>query len=159
MPRDRRLTHTLPRPDDRDRRQRKRLQHRGIEPKVGPDVRHSSSEHATREREPVDRAEHRLVGEVDDDVRGHRVERVDERHAVVLAAAQLLGAPDEQRPDEVVRKRGERVAHDRRVVLAVDHRESTHHAGRTSRSMRAVYFSYSRVSVENWMIFSCPWYG
>ena len=47
------------------------------------------------------------------------------------------------------------VPHDRRVVLAVDHRDRSHGA-RTSSSIRSVYFSYSRVTVENWMIFSCP---
>ena len=33
------------------------------------------------------------------------------------------------------------------------------HVERTSSSIRAVYFSYVFVSVENWMIRSCPWNG
>jgi Icc protein len=54
----------------------------------------------------------------------------------------------------------ERVPHDGDVVLAVDqHQRPLAHDERTSSSMRAVYFSYVFVSVENWMIFSCPWNG
>ena len=46
----------------------------------------------------------------------------------------------------------ERLAHDVRVVLAVDKGDSLHRFDVTSPSMRAVYFSYVFVSVENWMI-------
>ena len=90
----------------------------------------------------------------------HGVERVDERDAVVVAAAELLVAADEERPDDVVRQRCERVPHDRRIVLAVDEHDRTSlHCDRTSSSIRAVYFSYVFVSVENWMMRSCPWKG
>ncbi len=94
-----------------------------------------------------------------DEIRLHRVERVDERNPVVVPAAQLLGPADEQRSDDVVRQRGERVAHDRRVVLTVDQGDPLAHVERTSSSIRAVYFSYVFVSVENWMIRSCSWNG
>ena len=68
--------------------------------------------------------------------------------------------PTSTRADHVVRQLGERVAHDRRVVLAVDDREcARHRRDVTSPSIRAVYFSNSSVSVANWMIFSCPWNG
>ena len=130
----------------------------GSKRKSAPTYGSPSTSALRREAEALRRREHRLVGEVDDEVGLDGVEPVDERHAVVLSAAQLLGAADEQRADELVRQRCERVANHRRVVLAVDHRDRPHGA-RTSSSMRSVYFSYSRVSVENWMIFSCPWYG
>ncbi len=89
------------------------------------------------------------------------LEPVDERHTVVeLVAAQLLAASDEDRPHELVRERRERVAHDGRVMLAVDERHRTRHRRVvTSRSMRPVYFSYSPVARSNWMISSWPWKG
>ena len=63
-------------------------------------------EDAAGERHPLDRAEHRLVGQVEHElgrVRGDRlVDPAGERHAVVLAAAQLLGAADEDCRDDVV---------------------------------------------------------
>src|SRR5437868_6353610 len=60
----------------------------------------------------------------------------------------------------VVRQLRERVAHPGRVVLAVDQRERPH-CDRvvTSPSILAVYFSNASVSVETWMIRSCPWNG
>ena len=89
-----------------------------------------------------------------------RVEGLDERDAVVVATAQLLGPAHEQRTDDVVRQRLERIPHDRRVVLAVDEDDRPlAHVERTSSSILAVYFSYVFVSVENWMIRSCPWNG
>ena len=154
-----RLANALARSDHCERGQLERLELRRLEPEVCADVGHPEHERPAREPEAIPRRKNRLVGEIDDHVRGHGIERVDEWDAVVLRPAKLLGAADEQRAHEVVRKRGEGVTHDRRIVLAVDHRECAHQAGRTSCSMRAVYFSYSRVSVENWMIFSCPWYG
>ena len=52
---------------------------------------------------------------------------------------------------------------DRRVVLPVDDRDRAPRAAHprvvTSRSILAVYFSYSYVWVENWMIRSSPWKG
>ena len=113
---------------------------------------------------PLARAEHRLVGQVDDDVRpvlGDRLlEAGDQRHAVVLAAAELLGAAGEHGGDELVGQLGERVADDRRVVLPVDHGDRPAQLrDESSPSIRAVYFSNSSVSVENWMIRSWPWNG
>jgi hypothetical protein len=62
--------------------------------------------------------------------------------------------------DELERKLLEGVAHGRDVVLAVDDRERALQLRVvTSPSIRAVYFSNARVSVENWMIRSCPWKG
>ena len=88
------------------------------------------------------------------------VERVHERNPVVLATAELLGPADEERTDDLVRKRRERVPNHGRIVLAVDQDERPlAHDERTSSSIRAVYFSYVFVSVENWMIRSCPWNG
>ena len=87
-------------------------------------------------------------------------QRVDERHAVVLAAAKLLGPADELSRDELVRQLLEGVLDRREIVLAVDDRERARHERVvTSPSIRAVYFSNARVSVENWMIFSWPWNG
>ena len=104
--------------------------------------------------------EHGLVGEVEDDLRGvtgdRLLERADERDAVVLAAPQLLGAAGHHRSDDVVRQLRERIAHDRCVMLAVDHCNRSHVRDVTSDEIRPVYFSYSNVSVENWMIRSCP---
>src|ERR671928_127244 len=59
---------------------------------------------------------HPIVGQVDDDVdvREHRVEGLDQRHAVVVVAAQLFGAAGEPGPDDVVWECGHGVAHDRR---------------------------------------------
>src|SRR4029453_3938385 len=86
-------------------------------------------------------------------------QRRRQRHAVVFASAQLLRAADEDCPDEVERQLGERGPHDVPVVLAVDERDRVHDCVVTSDSMRAVYFSNESVSVENWMIRSCPWNG
>ena len=65
----------------------------------------------------------------------------------------------EPRPDDLVRERGERVPDDVRVVLAVDEGERSHWRPVSSPSIRAVYFSNSSVSTENWMMRSCPWNG
>jgi len=83
-----------------------------------------------------------------------------ERHAVVLSAAQLLDAADEHRCDDEVVELFERLTDDGRIVLAVDDRDrAPHPLVVTSRSILPVYFSYSNVSVENWMIRSSPWKG
>src|SRR5262249_12920142 len=124
------------------------------------DVRESERKRPGRPQHPLARPEHRLVGEVDHQVRVDRVQRSDERHAVVVVPPQLLRPAHEERADDLVRQRRERVAHDRPVVLAVDqHYRTPAHVERTSSSIRAVYFSYVFVSVENWMIFSWPWNG
>ena len=157
---DGRLTDPLPRADHGERRKRRRRQiRRGPEPKVRAYVLEAERERPARPEHPLRRPEHRLVREVDDDLRRRRIQRRQQRHAVVLAPAQLLRAADEDRPDEVERQLGERVAHDVSVMLAVDERDRVHDCVVTSDSIRAVYFSKESVSVENWMIRSCPWNG
>ena len=162
---DRRLADPLAGADDPDRRQRERLQHGRVEAEVGADVRQPGREHAAREPEALPRAEHGLVGEVDDELRPvlgeRRLEVAGDRDAVVGVAAQLLGAADDVGGDEVVRELLERRSHDRRVVLPVDQGKGTlrHERVVTSSSIRPVYFSYSNVSSENWMIRSWPWKG
>ena len=136
----------------------------GSKRKSAPTYGTPAASDSRRQREPLPRAEHRLVREVDDHLRavlGDRLlEARGERHAVVLAAAQLLGAADEHARDELVRQLRERVADDGRVVLPVDHRDrAAQPRDESSPSIRAVYFSNSSVSVENWMIRSCPWNG
>ena len=150
--------------DDRQRRPRKRRERRRVEAKVGTDVRQPEREHAAGDPEALARAEHRLVGQVDHDLRlelGDRaLERVHHRDAVVLAAAQLLAAAGQPERDHLVRQRRQRVAHHGRVVLAVADGQRAHQVlAVTSSSIRVVYFSNARVSVENWMIRSCPWNG
>ena len=160
MPGDGRLPDPLAGSDDRERRHGWSGQVGG-RPKaeVGADVLEPMRECPARPEHPLARAEHRLVREIDDDLRPRLVQRLHERDAVILAAAQLLRAADEDRADELVRELGERVAHDVSVVLAVDERDRVHDCVVTSDSMRAVYFSKESVSVENWMIRSCPWNG
>ncbi len=142
---------------------RDRLEARRVEPEVGSFVRHAEREGARREPEPRRRPEHGLVREVEHDVGcvlGDRVlERGDERDAVVLAAAQLLGAADEHAGDDLVGQLDESVPDHGGVVLPVDHGDGPHERDVTSDSIRPVYFSYSKVSVENWMMRSCPWNG
>ena len=81
---DRGLPDPLPGPDHRDRRQLERLELRRVEPEIGADVREPGRERPRRPLEPLERAEHGLVRQVDDDLRG--AEAVDERDAVVAAA-------------------------------------------------------------------------
>ena len=136
----------------------------GSKRKPGALVRQPVGEHARRDPEPLDRPEHRLVREVDDELGPRfgerRLERVVERDAVVRARPQLLGAAGEPGAHDLVRQPGERVADDGRVVLPVDHGDrAAHDRVVTSFSIRAVYFSKASVSVENWMIRSCPWNG
>ena len=142
----------------------KRLEHGRVEAKVRADVREPGGEHAARKPEALLRPEHRLVREIDDELRpvlGERaVEIVGEDDSVVRVAAQLLGAPNEVRGDELVRQLRQRRPHDRRVVLTVyQSQRARHERVVTSSSIRPVYFSYSKVSSENWMIRSCPWKG
>jgi hypothetical protein len=157
---DGRLPDPLAQADHRERGRRHRLERRRFEAKVGPGVRQPERKGTRGPQHPFPRPEHRFVGEIDHEIGFRRGERVDQRHAVVVSAAQLLGPADEQRTDDFVGKPGERVPHDRRVVLAVDQHDRTlAHCDRTSSSIRAVYFSYVFVSVENWMMRSCPWNG
>ena len=160
VPRHRGLPDPLAQADHGERRRPDRIERRRIEAEVGADVRQPERERARRPEHALSRPQHRLVGEVDHEIRLDRVERVHQRNAVVVVTPQLLRPADEQRADDVVRERLERIAHDRRVVLAVDQDERPlAHVERTSSSIRAVYFSYVFVSVENWMIRSCSWNG
>jgi hypothetical protein len=160
VPRHGRLADPLAEPDHGERGRRHRMQRRGLEAEVRADVRQPERERPRRPQHPLARAEHRLVGEVDHEIRLDGVERVDERHPVVVVPSQLLRSADEQRADDVVLEGLERVPHHRCVMLAVDqHDRASAHVERTSSSIRAVYFSYVFVSVENWMIRSCPWNG
>src|ERR671931_677910 len=117
-------------------------------------VRNPGGEHTAREPEPCGRAEHRLVREIEDEIRlelaQRQIEVVVSRNAVVRLAPQLLGPAEHHGADELVGQRGERVADRRCVVLAVDQGKSARHLCEvTSSSIRAVYFSNARVSVEN----------
>ena len=157
------LADALAGPYDRQRRQRKRRERRRLEAEVRAGVRQPEREHAAREPHSLARAEHRLVGEVDHELRlelGDRaLERVHHRDAIVLAAAQLLRSARQPERDHLVRQGSQRVPHDGRVVLAVADRQRSHVRAVTSSSIRVVYFSNARVSVENWMIRSWPWNG
>ena len=161
--RDRRLADALAGPDHGHGRRPDRLEPRRLEPEVGSLVGHAERERARGEPEAGGRPEHRLVGEVEDDVGrvvGDRLlERHRERDAVLLAAAQLLRPADEHARDDLVGQLDESVPDHGGVVLPVDHGDRPHERDVTSDSIRPVYFSYSKVSVENWMMRSCPWNG
>ncbi len=164
MPGDGGLPDALARADDPERRERERPKRRRVEAEVRARVGDPRGEHAARDEEALARAEHRLVGEVVDELRLAGRERLVEvavdRHAVLVPATQLLLAAGEPGAGDLVGQRRERVPDDGRVVLAVDHHERARHVRVvTSPSIRAVYFSNARVSVENWMIRSCPWNG
>ena len=135
----------------------------GSSRKSAPTYGNAVSEDPACEREPLDRPEHRLVGEIDDDLGpvplDRRADVVGKRHAVVLAAAQLLRSADEHRGDELVGKLGERVADDGRIVLAVDDRERPHVLAVTSSSMAPVNLAYSSVSSEKETSLTSPWNG
>ncbi len=155
---DGRLPDALARPDDCDRRQLERLEHRRIEPEVGADVREAGRERARGPAHPLGRPEHRLVREID-----HRLrvsEPADQGDTVVRTGAQLFRPTHQDRSHPLVRQRPKCIPHDGRVMLAVNEGNSAHHRlADTSRSMRPVYFSYSPVARSNWMIRSCPWKG
>ena len=144
---DGRLPDALAGSDHRDRRKLERVERRRVEAEIGADIRNAEREEARCEREPKLRRQHRLVGEVDDDLGGPRL--LDDRDTVVRLPAQLLGAADEHDPDELVGQLVERLAHDLGIVLPVDNRDRLHRFDVTSPSIRAVYFSYVFVSVEN----------
>ena len=137
-----------------------------IESEVGADIRQAAREHAAREREALDRAEHGLVGEIDHDLgrvaRDRRLDVRRERNTVVLSPTQLLLAADEHGRDELVGELGERVTDDGGVVLAVDDGERPHvrHVRAvTSSSIAPVNFAYSSVSSANETSFTWPWNG
>ena len=146
------LADALARSHDRDRGTPNGARSGGSKPEVGADVRNPAREHSARERKPLPRAEHGLVGEVDDDVgcvRGDGGLDVRcERDAVVLASSQLLLPADEDRRGEVVRKLRESVTDDGGVMLAVDDRDRPHVRAVTSSSIVPVNFAYSSVSSE-----------
>ncbi len=129
---------------------------------VGALVAKTRRQHAARQQKPVLRAEHRLVGQIDDHLRLREtvLQARQKRDAVLGILPKLLRATGEPRADHLVRQLGDRVPHDRRVVLSVDDHESRRHRREvTSPSIRAVYFSNSSVSTANWMIFSWLWNG
>jgi hypothetical protein len=134
MSRDRGLPDPLARADDPDRRERKRLQLGWVEPEVGAHVGQSRREHAAREPEALERSEHRLVGEVDDELwpvlRERGIEVACHLDAVVGIVAQLLGAADDVGGDEVVGQLRERGLHHRRVMLSIDQGQGPHAPGR-----------------------------
>ena len=162
------LPDPLARSDHSERGHVDGLHPRRREAEVGPFVRHPERERAADEREPLPRAEHGLVGQVEHEVglvvRDRRLERRLEGDAVpVDVCAELLRPADEDRSEDDVLDLFEGGAHDGRVVLSVDDRDSTsrraHPRVVTSCSILLVYFSYSNVSVENWMMRSSPWNG
>ncbi len=163
VPGDRRLADALPGADDGERGNGHGLEPGRVEAEVGALVGHAERQRAGDQAEALGRAQHRLVGEVEHELGRMRgdcsLEAGGERDAVVLTAAELLGASHEHGSDDLVRQLGERVAHDVGVVLAVDQGHRSHLRDLTSESIRPVYFSYSKVSVENWMIRSWPWNG
>src|SRR4029453_12780428 len=117
-------------------------------------------EDATRQAEALTGPQDRLVGEGEDDVRIEALEGifpvVDDRDTLPAPSAQLLHPSDEQGPDDLVGQLPQRVAHDRRVVLAVDESERATHGGAAPRSIFAVSFSNAGRSKENWMMRFCP---
>ena len=150
------LPHPLAGSDHRNGRGCDRLELRRLEPKIGPLIGNAEREDARCEPEPCGWPEHRFIGEVDDDVRlvlcYGLFERRGKRNAVALSSSQLLRAPHENRRNDIDGKLREGIAYDRRVVLAIDDSHRSHGRTLTSDSIRPVYFSYSSVSAENWMI-------
>src|SRR5439155_12574671 len=141
--------------DHRERRHLDRMEDRRVEAEVGSDVRQTGREHPGGEQQPLAWPEDWLVRQVDNELRPREpfLQRLEQRHADVVRAAQLLRPAGEPRTDDLVWQLGERVPHDRRVVLPVhDGQRAPHDRVVTSDSIRPVYFSYASVSVENWMI-------
>ena len=163
MPGDRSLADTLAGSDHRDRGKLEGRERRRIEPEVRAHVGNSVESTRLASAKRSTGPEHRLVGEIDDDLGPialeRRVDVVGERHAVALAAAQLLRSADENRGHELVGKLGERVADDGRIVLAVDDRECLHVLAVTSSSIAPVNFAYSSVSSENETSLTSSWNG
>ena len=132
---------------------------RRVEAEVGADVREAGGERPRRPAKPLGRAEHRLVGEVDDDL--GRAEAVDERHAVVARRSRSFSVPPTRiAPSHSYGSAASASRTTGAIVLPVDQRDGPRHRlAVTSRSIRPVYFSYSPVATSNWMIRSCPWNG
>ncbi len=160
--------------EHRDRRKPELGEGRRLEPEVRPYVGNAGREHSARESEALDRSEDRLVREVDHEIGPVALDRrfdvAGEGHAVVALArlaAELLRPADEHGRHELVLELVERGAHDLRVVLTVDDRESPLCGGArgaqvravTSSSIAPVNFAYSRVSSENDTSFTWPWNG
>ena len=89
------------------------------------------------------------------------LERRHERHAVVASPPRSFSVPPTSTAATTssAARRGRRgrpagSAHRRSMATHAPHGRDV-----TSRSIRPVYFSYSNVSVENWMMRSCPWNG
>ena len=144
------LPHPLAGADHRDRRHADLLVDGRVEAEVGADVAEPGGEGARGPGEPLVRAEHRLVREIDD--RLGVAEPVEQRDAVPLPRPQLLAAARHDRPDPLVGKLDERTPHHVGCMLAVDQGHGSHRRTVTSFSIREVYFSYSSVSRSNWMI-------
>jgi hypothetical protein len=140
---DRRLPDALARPDHGQRRDAERLERRRVEAEVRALVGNPACEREARKQHARARVEDGLPREIHDDVGPVLVERglevAQHGDAVLVVAAQLLRPSDQHGRRELVRELGQRVPHDRRVVLAVDHRDRPHRVV-TSRSMRRVYF-------------------
>ncbi len=95
VPRHSGLPHPLAEADHGERRRLDRMERRRVEAEVRAHVRQPERERARRPEHPFPWSEHRFVGEVDDEIRLDRVERVDKRHAVIVASPELLRPPDE----------------------------------------------------------------
>ena len=93
-----RLADALACADDGDRRQLERLERRRLEAKVGTDVRQPGRERPRRPAEPLGRTEHRLVGEVDDDLGARRNRRRAARRSRHPAAASRSRRRGSRRP-------------------------------------------------------------
>jgi hypothetical protein len=96
-----------------------RLEARRVEAEVGADVRQPGRERARAQRKRSRRPEHRLVGEIDDELGVAEVRRAAARRSPSPPRSFSV-PPTRIAPDHVVRQLGERVAHDVRVVLPVD---------------------------------------
>ena len=130
VPGDGRLADPLAGADHGDGRRPDRLEARRLEPEVGALVRHAERQSARGEPEPGGRPEHGLVREIEHDIgrvlEDRLLERRRERHAVLLAATQLLGAADEDAGDDLLRQLHEGVPDHGGVVLPVDHGDRSH---------------------------------
>ena len=137
---DGRLPDALAGPDHRDRRQLERMERRRVEAEVGADVREAEREEARREREPKLGRQHRLVGEVDDDLGRRPAPRRSGRRSPARRAASRCRR-SRITPTNSYGSSCERLADDLGIVLPVDDRDRPHRFDVTSPSIRAVYFS------------------
>ena len=158
VPGDRRLADALAGADHGDRRQLERLEQRRVEAEVGADVRQARRERARDPAEPLGRPEHRLVGEVDDDLGAVEARRRAARRSRRRRAASRCRRPGSRRPTRTAAPRARRARRARSAPRRSERRRA-HRFAVTSRSIRPVYFSYSPVARSNWMIRSWPWNG